>query len=265
MRAPGSTARVWAQAFRNSLADRSAYRGDFVFTTLATILGEMMTPLVTVLLYQTSGQRGFPGWTMTEALLIQAVFLVSRGIASPFFFSMVWTVNGLVRSGRFELVLLQPRSPLLVCLTRSINVQAFGRLAGGLVLLVWVLVALPPVTVGGWAQFAVLFAASLLVLFAFALFMAATLFVWVGNGRVAELVDSVLVFAQYPVGIFSPFFQGLFTFVLPIAAIAFFPAGALLGREAPLVLPSLAAAGVFFGLGLLFWNRMLKHYAGAGG
>jgi ABC-type uncharacterized transport system, permease component len=260
-----STALVWRRAFHNSLADRSAYRGDFYITLIATVLSELVTPIATVLIYRSSAQSGFPGWTLAEALLIQAVFLVSRGIAYPLFFSIVWTVNGLVREGSFETVLLKPRSPLLTCMSRSVNVQAFGRLAGGLALIAWALSSLPPPSGWGALQFFVLMCASLLVLFGFALLMAGTLFVWVGNSRLPELVESILSFAQYPMSIFTSFFQIVFALIIPIAAIAYLPAAALLGRDTSLALPAVASCVAFFALSLLFWNRMLRRYSGAGG
>jgi ABC-2 type transport system permease protein len=261
----GQLVLIWLLAFRNSLADRAAYRGDFFIGFLVTVLFEMVTPLVTVLLYRTSGGTGFPGWTMQEALLIQAVFLVSRGIAFPFFFAMVWTVHQLVREGNFELILLKPRSPLLVCMTRSINIQAFGRLFGGLTLALWVLRGLPAVSPAQYALFLALLALSLLVLFGFALAMAATLFVWVGNSRLMELMEALFLFGQYPANIFSGGFQLLITVVIPISMIAVFPAQALLGKDMPLLLPAIPVCLIFAAAGLLFWKHMIRRYSGAGG
>lgn len=263
-----SLALVWRRCLLNSLADRSAYRGDFVLGTLVTLLFELVTPLVTVLLYSASGQSGFPGWSMAEALLIQALFLCSRGIAYPLFFSTVWTVHGLVRAGNFELVLLKPRSPLLVCMSRSLNLQSLARLAGGLSLLVWCLSQLPPPGPLDWVLFGLLMGLSVLVMFGFTLFMAATLFVWVGNSRLMELVESLFLFGQYPLSIFGAGFQVLLSVVLPIAMLAWFPALALLGRAQAgwgmFGWPALMA-GLFVLAGWGLWNHMIKRYSGAGG
>lgn len=265
MKTQNQLGRIWRLAFRNSLADRAAYRGDFILGFLVTILFELVTPLVTVLMYNTSRGTGFPGWTMQEALLIQAVFLLSRGIAFPFFFSMIWTVHQLVREGNFELVLLKPRSALLVCLTRSINIQSFGRLLGGLVLLVWVMHQLPLPSFAQFLLFLGLLTLSLLVLFAFALAMAATLFVWVGNSRLMELTESLFLFAQYPSSIFAGGFQLIISVIVPLAMIAAFPAQALLGKDLSLVLPAIPVCIAFFAASLWFWNHMIRRYTGAGG
>ena len=93
----GSVARILGLAAKNSLAACSAYRGDFFLTLLVSVLFELITPLVTVLIYGSGSS--FPGWTMGEALLIQAIFLMARGIAFPCFFGIVWTVFEQVREG----------------------------------------------------------------------------------------------------------------------------------------------------------------------
>lgn len=256
--------KIWTLALRNSLADRSAYRGDFVLGFFVTMLFEMVTPVVTLLLYQTSRGTGFPGWTLAEALLIQAVFLVSRGIAFPVFFSLVGTVNQLVREGSFELVLLKPRSALLVCLTKSINIQALGRLVGGVALLWGTLGLLPTPSPSQFAAFFLLMGLSLVVLFGFALFLAGSLFVWVGNGRLMELAEALFLFGQYPSSIFAGGFQLLLTLV-PVSLIAAFPAQALLGRDLGWLWAAAPVGLMFCALGVAFWKGMIRRYSGAGG
>lgn len=256
--------RIWALALRNSLADRSAYRGDFILGFFVTLLFEMVAPVVTLLMYQTSRGTGFPGWTLAEALLVQAVFLVSRGIAFPLFFSLIGTVNQLVREGSFELVLLKPRSALLVCLTKSINIQALGRLFGGLGLFAVTLGLLPAPSPGQWAVFLLLMVLSLAVLFGFALLLAGSLFVWVGNGRLMELAEALFLFGQYPSSVFAGGFQVLLMLV-PVSLIAAFPAQALLGRDLTWLWAAVPLGLGFCALGAGFWNTMVRRYSGAGG
>ncbi|HTP59467.1 MAG TPA: hypothetical protein VMM82_11150, partial [Spirochaetia bacterium] len=68
-----------ASALRASFNARASYRGDFLFGMIVTLLFESVVPLVTVLIYGTGSS--FPGWSMPEALLLQGVFLLARGIA----------------------------------------------------------------------------------------------------------------------------------------------------------------------------------------
>jgi ABC-type uncharacterized transport system permease subunit len=102
-------ARLAALAVRVSFSQRAAYRWDFLLSAVVALALEAVTPVVTLLIYGMGSS--FPGWTATEALLIQGTFLLARGIAFPCFFGMVWTVFEGVREGTFELTLLKPRSP----------------------------------------------------------------------------------------------------------------------------------------------------------
>jgi ABC-2 type transport system permease protein len=95
--------------------------------------------------------------------------------------------------------------------------------------------------------------------------MAGSLFVWVGNGRVLEVMESVMIFAQYPGSIYGRVFQLVLAVLVPAAMIAFLPAQALLGRPEPITLAAAPACAAFFLASLAFWRAMLRRYAGGGG
>ncbi len=262
MRAPG-LGRLVGRALRVSLATRAAYRGDFLLSLTVTVLLEALTPLVTVLVYG-AGAR-FPGWSMHEALLVQGIFLLARGLAYACFFGMVWTLFEQVREGTFELTLLKPRSPLALTLVQSLDVQGLGQLVGGAALFGWAAAHLPRPAPSSVLLFAALLALAVAVLFALALFMAGSLFVWVGNARVLEVSEAVMLFAQYPGSIYGRGFRLLLATAVPVGMIAFLPAQALLGRAEPVTAAAAGCVVLFLAAGLIFWRAMLRRYAGGGG
>lgn len=260
-----SVGQIWSRALRSSLARRMAYRADLFLSVAVTLLSELVSPLVTLLIYGGSSGKGFPGWGMFEVLLVQSIFLMSRGVAFPLFMGLMYGVLDQVRSGHFELTLLRPRSPLLILVCQGLDPIGLTRLAGGIGLFAVSLSRLPAPSALGWLSFAALFAFSLLVLFSLALFMSGTLFMWVGNGRVYELLDVLLNFAQYPLSIFPRAFSLAVSVAVPIAAVAYVPAQALLGRLDLIGLLAVPASAAFFGLSLLFWEKMRTRYSGGGG
>lgn len=257
------TLTLFTRSVRNSFAERAAYRGDFILSFAVSFFLELVTPLVTFLVYRSGA--AFPGWTMEEALLIQAVFLLARGISFPLFFGMVWVVFEQAVQGTFEITLLKPRSPLFLTMLRGIDIEGISRMLGGVLLVSLTVGSLPFPTPAGWLAFAFFMALSVLVLFGFALFLAGSLFVWIGNGRVLELLEAVLVFSRYPGSIYSKPLEWGLAAVLPLSAIALFPAEALLGRFSAQMLFAVPSSLIFFGLGLLFWKFMIRRYAGGGG
>jgi ABC-2 type transport system permease protein len=262
---PNLLPRRWLlfRAAKVSFASRAAYRGDLLLSLLVTMLFEAVTPLVTVLIYGTGAS--FPGWSMPEVLLIQSLFLAARGIAYPAFFGIVWSVFEQVREGTFEITLLKPRPPLLVLLAESFDAPGFGRFLGGAALFCWAVARLPAPGPAQLLLALLFFGLSVLVLFSFALIMAGSLFVFVGNGRVQEVTESIMVFAQYPSSIYGRVFQVVLAVIVPVSMIAFFPAQAYLGQRGPLAAVAAPACILFFCGSLAFWRVMMKRYAGGGG
>ena len=76
--------------------------------------------------------------------------------------------------------------------------------------------------------------------------------------------------AQFPVTIYRPWFRAIFTFVIPLATINYFPIQALLGVTDPLGSTrwiqwlSPMAGVAFLILCLQFWRFGVKHYTSTG-
>ncbi|MBB3112731.1 ABC-2 type transport system permease protein [Paenibacillus phyllosphaerae] len=248
---------------KTKLAEQMAYRSHFFLSLAMLIAGDLVVPLITLLVYRSGAS--FPGWTLHEAMLIQAVFTLAKGIAFPFFFGMVGSTLVHVREGTFDLLLLKPRPVLFMSMLSGFDPDDFGRVVSGGVLLAFALSGLPSPAALDWFIFLLLFAASVAVLASFSFIMAALLFRWVGSSRVYDIFDAVTSFGMYPGTIFSKAFQQLFTYVLPIGMIAFVPAQALLGQGEWGTAVMALAAVVFLLLGTVFWHRMLRSYTSAGG
>jgi ABC-2 type transport system permease protein len=254
---------VYFAILKTTLAARMAYRGDFFVSALMIVIGDFLVPLVTLMIYATGA--AFPGWNMYEVLLIQAIFMLAKGIAFPCFFGMVWNTLDRVRDGTFDILLLKPRSALYMTLVTGFQTDSIGRLIGGIVLFVIALLHVDAPYSLHWLQFFLLFVISLIVLFGFALFMSGIVFLWVGSSRVYEIFDAVSSFGLYPRSIFTKSFQSLVTYIIPVVMIGSVPAAALLGRPTGNVGIAAGLCFVFWIIGLLFWHRMLGKYTSAGG
>jgi ABC-2 type transport system permease protein len=239
-----------------------SYRADFFLSAVIVLAAEMTLPLITYLIYRTGAS--FPGWTMEEALLIQAVFMLSKGIAYPLFFGMVWNTLDRVREGTFDILMLKPRSALFMTIVTGFNTEGIGRLVGGIAFFTAVVMRLPDPGLAEWLHFGWMLLLSLVVLFSFVLWMSGILFVWVGSSRVHEIFESVSSFGMYPKSIFSKSFQSLVTYIIPVGAIGFMPASVLLNR-AEGVWGSSLVCGFFLAVSVWFWHVMLRKYTSAGG
>ncbi|HOV69046.1 MAG TPA: ABC-2 family transporter protein, partial [Clostridia bacterium] len=219
---------VYIISLRNNIASRMAYRMDFLFTMLMAVLADTIIPFITFLIYNAGAS--FPGWNMYEVLLIQGIFTLSRGLAGILFFGIVSNTLNAVREGTYDLFLIKPVPVLFLSTAAGFNLDSLGSLLSGVVLIIISLSNLPAPSLSNWLSFAFLIILSLIVLLSFAVIMAATVFKWVGNGRVYEMFDSISSFGMYPSSIYSKAFQIILTYILPVGVIGFLPASALLGK-----------------------------------
>ncbi|MBN1697448.1 MAG: ABC-2 family transporter protein [Spirochaetales bacterium] len=262
-KSPFSFIHVYLISLKNALSERMVYRGDFFISSVIALLFEFVVPMITLLIY--SSGSSFPGWTMNEALLIQAIFLLAKGIAFPFFFGIVFNILILIREGSFDILLLKPRSILFLSIATAIDINSMGKLLGGIGFFVFIITRFPSIGPAQWAAFGGLFLLSLSVFFSFALFLSGTLFVWVGNSRMWEIFNTFTLFGMYPQSIYSQPVQILITTAIPVALLASLPASVLLGKEPVYLLPAGIVAGVLLCAGILFWHGMLRRYTSAGG
>jgi len=254
---------AFLSVMRTVVASRLAYRGDLFISMFVTLLGEAILPLITLLLYQSGAS--FPGWSLSEAMLIQAVFMLAKGVAYPFFFGMVNNTLDRVQSGTFDVLLLKPRSALFMTLVTGFSIDGLGRLLGGAGLFFVALSDLQPPGPAAWIGFLLLMLVSICVLFASTLIMSGLLFHWVGSSRVYEIHDAVTAFGRYPRTIYGKPLQWVLTYVLPVAMIAFLPAETLLGKANPGLAGAIAFSVFFMAIGIWFWHYMLRKYSSAGG
>lgn len=255
--------KIYFICLNTAFSRAAAYRADFILGNFITLPSNILFPLVTVLIY-TNGAE-FPEWSMWEVLLIQSVFSMSSGAASMLCGSILWVTMDHVQSGSFETVLLKPLSPLFYIAAANFNPESMGLFLGGLVMTIISAAYTGICGAMGILQFLLLFVAGAAVMCGLDLIMAAISFKWVGNSRIPEIFSSINEFGKYPLGIFPKAVQVLVSLLIPVAAVGFFPASALLGRLDMRAFVSVIPCILFFLFGIWIYNRMIKIYEGVGG
>lgn len=258
-----SLIRLYLQGMKTSIAGRMTDRTDYFLSMAIMLFSDMVLPLVTIVIYSTGSS--FPGWSLYEALMIQAVYLLAKGLSFPFFFGMVWNTGQRVREGTLDVLLVKPRSPLVMLIVTAFDAEDLGKLVGGATLFTVARRHLPAAAPGAWLQFALLLALAVLMFFAFALLMSGMMVVWVGAFRVYDIFDAMTSFSLYPGSIFSKGVRNLVTMVIPVAAMGSLPAEALLGKAAEGAWGAVPGVLLFTAAAYWFWSAMMRRYKGAGG
>jgi ABC-2 type transport system permease protein len=164
---------------------------------------------------------------------------------------------------------LRPVGTLFQVATREVCVEKIGRFIQGFVVLLWGAHEL---------HFSFFSLPSLCLVFAFvgavSLFygifvIQATFAFWLTD--TLELLDIITYggreVAQYPLTIFNRGFYILFTYLIPVACVVYYPVATLLQREAiPLWIGFLSplVGLIFLYLSFQFWKLGVKHYHSTG-
>jgi ABC-2 type transport system permease protein len=264
-----SILRLYRRYVLISLRSQMEYRASFVIRTLAHFAVTFVEFLGLAALFDRFGE--VKGWTLPQMAFFYGIISIAFAIAEavPRGFDVFPL---LIKTGNFDRILLRPRSTALQVLGQELQLMRIGRLAQAVLVLTWsahkldlhVTLAstllLTLAIVGGACLFSGLF------------ILQATLSFWTTES--IEILNCTtyggVEAAQFPVTIYKPWFRIIFTFVIPLATINYFPAQALLGLEDPLGSTRLVQwlsplAGVLFLiLSLRFWRFGVKHYTSTG-
>lgn len=215
--------------------------------------------------------QALSGWTFPELAFLYGLALLSHGL-QVIFFIPTWQIEWMVNNGGFDRMIVRPMDILYQLLTRVVNLIGVIDLIPGTVILIY---ACRHVNIS-WTFTSV---AIVIVTVIGATFLRAGLYLMVNslafwtmrsgalNGLMLEMQQRG---SMYPLSFYPWFLQWLFSLLVPIAFISFYPAADWLRVAAPRPLPEgVSLATPLVGL-LVFWlgskvfRAGLKRYESTG-
>lgn len=255
---------IYRKILLQDLKSKMSYRADFIISNIGMIVSNLVGFVTFYILFQ-----NFPsinGWTMYEMLFLYGFALVALTPVQCFFDNN-WNLRYVVKTGDFIKYCFRPINIFFYYISEVFDVKGLGQLAFGVGTLVyaWRHLAIPvtPVIIAQTVLF--LLAASLFMI-AIMNFAAATCF-WIQNsGYIMVIMFRFKDFAKYPASIFNSVFRIVFTFVIPIAFIAYYPALVVLRPDSVPLLSCLSPliGLAFFYLSYRFWLLGARKYDGTG-
>ena len=245
------------------------YRASFVLQAFGQFLITFTEFLALAALFQRFGS--LQHWTLPEVAFLYGIISVAFAIAEaiPRGFDVF---PRYIRSGEFDRILLRPRSTVLQVLGAEFQLMRVGRLSQALLVLGWGIGHLSITWTAGKVGLMLLAIAGGTALFSGLFVVAATLCFWTIES--VELINCAtyggVEAGQYPLTIYRPWFRHIFTFIIPLAMVNYFPAQAVLGRIDPLGSPpwlqctAPLAGFAFLAVSLLVWRVGVRHYTSTG-
>jgi ABC-2 type transport system permease protein len=269
----GNTLLNTLQLYRNyvsvSFRSQMQYRASFALGTLGHFLVTGTEFLGFVALFQRFSQ--IQGWTLPQMGLFYGMISLAFATSEAVFRGFDLFPN-LIKAGDFDRYLLRPRSTALQVLGQDFQLLRIGRFSQALIVLFWSAgrlnvewsLANISLLLGGIAGGVCLFA-GLFVL-------QATMCFWTTESL--EILNCTtyggVETAQFPVSIYRGWFRSIFTFVIPLATINYFPIHAILrmkdtlGSTPPLQWLSPLAGILFLFLCLQCWRAGVRRYTSTG-
>jgi len=264
-----SDLRVWRHLVGARIRADWQYRTSFfLFLASQTLIACMDLAVIAAIFGQVDE---LAGWSGVEVALLFGLGGVAFGLAD-LLVSAVELASKHIKAGTFDLFLLRPLPALLHLSASEFALRRLGRAIQPLVVLIGALVLAPI----DWDVEAVLLVpvtlASGTVLFGAVWVVTSSISFWtVESQEVANAFTyggSVVV--HHPLDLLGAWMRRLFTFLVPLAFVAYFPAARLLDRPDPLGWPSelawaspvVAAAAALVARGV--WGLAIRHHRSTG-
>jgi len=240
------------------------YKGWWVMF-LQVVVIVIAEPIMIVLLFNRFGNIG--DWTMERVLLIYAITITSYGLADSFFRGFTYFPSQ-VRGGDFDRILLRPKTLFTQVAVMFFHTRRLARAVVGLGIIFWALNGLG-------VQFSMYNAAMLVLALLGGTLTYIGIFVITAGLSIIiiEGLDWITIFtyASYettriPIDHMPQTLRYMFTFLMPVLVISYFPASAIVGFGGPawrgwLALP---AGVLFLSASMLVWKIGVKHYKSTG-
>lgn len=252
-----------------SLRSQMQYRASFFMLALGHFMVTGVEVLGIWVLFERFGS--VHGWRLPEVGLLYGLVNTSFALAEGFGRGFD-VFPRMVKSGAFDRMLLRPQPTALQVMASEVQAMRIGRLTQGIIVLLWAAHRLDVAWTIPRCLFTLATIGGGMCLFCGLFVLQATAAFWT--------VDSLEVFntvtyggtetAQYPLDIYRPWFRRFFTYVVPLAAVAYYPATVIMGRAGAgnvalwaRCLSPLVCYG-FFAACLLVWGRGVRHYRSTG-
>lgn len=202
------------------------YRCDFLFGVIAEIINCLAGLAIVLFIYQLVPR--IAGWSLDEILLLYGISTIGNGVWACFCVNTI-TLPYYLKNGRFDRFLVRPISPIFQIMMDGFEDDGVGELILGIGILVyaWSHIGISPIRLIGVPIFAI----SATLIYAGISVLLSTVSFYTISGNIANLAMDLENFTKYPLTIYSKGLQILFSTVLPIGMIAYYPSFFFLKKE----------------------------------
>lgn len=258
-RYPGIYAALW----KNSLTRETMFKGNFLLWIIVELLWFALQLSFIGVLYLHTERIGT--WSQWQVVMLVGASHFIQQIFQAFFLINCSNLSELVRTGKFDFLLLLPVNTRFVVSLRQLDLGAFVNAMSSLAVMIYAGRQLElSLTVGQALGFLALCLAGILIHYSL-MFLLATISFWTVRAQgIVWGYYNLFNIARMPDEAFRGLFKAVFTFALPMLLVSNVPVRLLVDKFTPgSALLLVAMSLVCFAISELGWRASLRHYTSA--
>lgn len=239
---------IYRMILVQDLKSKMSYRADFIISSVGMIFTNIAGFVALWITFQ-----NFPtvvGWNYNEMLFLYGFTLLALTPVQCFFDNN-WSLRAYVYTGDFIKYCFRPINIFFYFISEVFDIKGIGQFLFGVVTLVyaWNKLGLD-ISVFVILKLMISLITASLFMIGLMNVAAATCFWVLNSGFVMVFAVKFRDYAKYPITIFNPVLRFLFTFIIPVSFIAYYPSLVFLRPDN---IPLLTFASPFLGF-LWFWG-----------
>jgi ABC-2 type transport system permease protein len=257
---------LWKENVKLNIKTWMEYRADFLIGIIAMFLSNLTSIVFFWVIFQNIVEMN--GWTFWQLIFLTGLSTLTVGIWHAFMVGVSpWRIERYIRNGTFDRTLIQPVNTFIYLIISNIDDDGFGDLiAGFLILYFGATMSGISLTLGNILLLGSFVLGALLIFFSITLFISSLCFWIVRSGAIGEILWSLMRFIDLPLDVYNPFITFIFTFIIPIGFINFYPAEFFLGKGLYMQFAYLTPIiGIIsFIIAYNFWKFGINNYTSTG-
>lgn len=214
-------ARIYRKILIQDLKSKMSYRADFIISLIGMIFTNLSGLIVFWVMFQNFDNIN--GWNYYEILFLYGFSLMAL-TPMQCFFDNNWNLRTYVYSGDFIKYCFRPLNLYFYYISEVFDPKGMGEFVMGLALLIysWCHIEIE-VTFLTIVLLIVAFISASLIMISIMNLAAASCFWIINSGYIMVTMFKFTEYTKYPVSIFNRVFKFLFTFIIPIGFVAYYP------------------------------------------
>lgn len=239
------------------------YKSSFILTCIAQLLTLSLSSFMVFILMDKF--HFLDNYDIYELML--GISIVQFGFSfSECFMRGFDKFSEVIKVGGLDSMLIRPRNIYVQVFGSNIELTKLSRVLGSLVLFIIAISNIDSITWYGVLYLFLLLVGSSMIYAALFIFSACFCFKTVEGLEFMNIfTDGSREFGQYPMGLFRREVILVFTFLIPLACVNYYPISYILGKSDNIwYLISPLMTFVLFIMSIITFNRCIRHYEGTG-